>query len=278
MAYKRILTIQDISCLGQCSMTVALPILSACGHETCILPVAMLSTHTGGFGEVYKRDLTEDMPAICEHWKREGITFDCIYVGYLSSAKQIEHVLQIIDSLMAPGGVCIVDPAMADHGKLYAGIEEDHAAAMEWLCDRADILIPNLTEACLLTGTRWKESFEEDEIREIMDKLAQMGVKNVLLTGVETEPGKTGVALLHDGMFWQYSHDKSDKSFHGTGDIFASAFTGAYLRGKYMEDAARIAAEFTALSIWKTYHTPEHPYGVRFEAALPELMEKLGLG
>lgn len=277
MVYKRILTIQDISCLGQCSMTVALPILSACGHETCILPVAMLSTHTGGFGEVHIRDLTEDMPAVCAHWKREGITFDAIHVGYLSSAKQIEHVLEVIVSLLAPGGVCIVDPAFGDNGKLYAGIDEDHAAAVEWLCARADVLIPNLTEACMLTGVEWKESFDEEELEALAEKLAEIGAKNVLLTGVERQPGQTGVMLMRDGAFWHYSHNKTEKSYHGTGDIFAAAFTGAYLRGKYMEDAARIAADFTALCIWKTRHTPEHPYGVRFEAALPELMEKLDL-
>lgn len=277
MAYKRILTIQDISCLGQCSMTVALPILSACGHETCVLPVAMLSTHTGGFGEVYKRDLTEDMGAICDHWQREGITFDAIHVGYLSSAAQVETVLQAVDSLLAPGGVCIVDPAFADNGKLYSGIDEAHAAALEWLCARADVLIPNLTEACLLTGLDWKPNFDEDELQIMAEKLAELGAKNVLLTGVETAPGKIGVMLMRDGAFWQYSHNKTEQSYHGTGDIFAAAFTGAYLRGKYMEDAARIAADFTALCIWKTRHTPEHPYGVRFEAALPELMEKLDL-
>lgn len=277
MAYHRILTIQDISCVGQCSMTVALPILSACGAETCILPSAVLSTHTGGFGEVTFRDLTEDMPAICSQWARENITFDAIYTGYLGSARQVEYVAQIFDTLLAPGGICIVDPAMADHGKLYAGFDEAYVNAMRTLCARADILIPNFTEACMLAGLPYKEGFDHKDICAVMDKLTQMGAKHILLTGTQPAPGKTGVALWHDGKIWCYDHDKTDRSFHGTGDIFASAFVGAYMQEKSIRDAARIAADFTALCIRKTWEDPAHWYGVKFEAALPELMKMLEL-
>ena len=151
MAYKRILTIQDISCVGQCSMTVAMPILSACGHETCILPTAVLSTHTGGFGKPVVQHLEVD--GMWKHWKEQGITFDAILVGYLGSIAAIEMVSEILDKMLAPGGISIVDPAMADHGKRYSGLSEEYAREMEALCRRADIILPNVTEAAMFTGT-----------------------------------------------------------------------------------------------------------------------------
>lgn len=277
MAYKRILTIQDISCVGQCSMTVALPILSVCGMETCILPSAVLSTHTGGFGDVTFRDLTEDMPAIRSQWERENITFDAIYTGYLGGVRQMEYVTQIFDTLLLPDGICVVDPAMADHGRLYAGFDEAYVDAMRVLCSRADILIPNLTEACMLTNSPYKDSFDRRDVCTVMEKLTQLGAKSILLTGTQLEKGKIGVALWQDGELWCYSHSKTDKSFHGTGDIFASAFVGAYMQGRTMRDAARIAADFTALCIRKTCEDPAHWYGVKFEAAIPELMRMLDL-
>ena len=205
MPYKRVLTVQDISCAGQCSMTVALPILSACGTETCVLPSAVLSTHTGGFGEVNFRDLTGDMPAVANHWERAGITFDAITTGYLGSIRQIGYVEEILDKLMAPGGISIVDPAMADHGKLYKGFDEAYVDAMRRLCARGNILIPNLTEACMLTGESWKEEFTRQELVEILKKLTNLGAGCVLLTGVSLEPGKTGVALWQNGELKHYS-------------------------------------------------------------------------
>ena len=122
MAYQRVLTIQDISCVGQCSLTVALPILSACGHETAVLPTAVLSTHTGRFRGYTFRDLTDDLPAILHHWEAEELTFSAIYTGYLASAEQVEAVRAVIHSRLAPGGLLIVDPAMSDDGRLYDGL------------------------------------------------------------------------------------------------------------------------------------------------------------
>ena len=151
MPYKKILTIQDISCVGQCSLTVALPILSACGMENCILPSAVLSTHTAGFSGFTVRDLTEDIPGIAAHWRKEGIAFDAIYTGYLGSTKQIEYIEDFFKTVAAPGCVKIVDPAMADHGKLYAGFDMAYAMAMAKLCKKADVILPNLTESCLMT-------------------------------------------------------------------------------------------------------------------------------
>lgn len=275
MSYHRILTIQDISCVGQCSMTVAMPILSACGQETCILPSAVLSTHTGGFTDVVFRDLSHTMPEIWRHWKKEGISFDAIYTGYLGSGSQIETVQEILSNLKNAGGVTVVDPAMADHGKLYRGFNEEYVKAMKQLCACADILIPNLTEACMLTGHPYKDTFEEPEIVALMEELAALGCKSVVLTGVGYEPEETGVVILQNEKLTRYAHRKIPRSYHGTGDIFAAAFVGSYLHGKNLEAAARIAADFTALCIENTYRNPAHWYGVRFEPVLPKLIDML---
>lgn len=277
MPYKRVLTIQDISCVGQCSLTVALPILSACGQETCILPSAVLSTHTGGFTGFTVRDLTADIPDIWKHWKKENIGFDAIYTGYLGSLLQIGYVRDLFAGMKTEGCVTVVDPAMADNGKLYYGFDMAYAKAMGELCVEADIMIPNITEACMITGVPYQEFYDEAYILEILNKLADMGSKCVVLTGVGYEQGKTGVAIFRDRQLWYYCHDRIDKSYHGTGDCYASAFVGAMLQGKELTEAAKIAADFIALCIRKTYDDPNHWYGVKFETALPELMEKLGL-
>jgi len=277
MSYKRVLTIQDISCVGQCSLTVALPILSACGVETCVLPSAVLSSHTGGFTGVHFRDLTEDMPAIREHWQREGIAFDAISTGYLGSVKQIEYVRDFFRTMVAPEGLRIMDPAMADHGKLYKGFGEDHVKAMRTLCADADILIPNLSEACMLTGTDYCPGCGVEQLERILGKLTELGPKCIVLTGIGFRPEETGAAIWEGGKLSHYAHLKQEGSYHGTGDIFAAAFTGACMQAQSVEEAARMAADFTALCIEKTRQNPAHWYGVKFEQALPELIRMLGL-
>ena len=272
MAYQRILTIQDISCIGQCSMTVALPILSACGHEVCILPSAVLSTHTGGFGTPEVVDLSDRMQAISQHWKRQGITFGGIYTGYLGSTRAIAAAERIMEELLAPGGKIIVDPAMADHGKRYRGLDRAYADRMKTLCLRADVMLPNLTEAAMIAGVDYEEDTDEAYIRRLLEKL---GGRDVVLTGVCPEPGKTGAAIREEKAVSCYFHHCVDRSFHGTGDIFASAFTGAWLQGKKLPEAARIAADYTYECIRKTVRNPAHWYGVKFETALPELIEML---
>ena len=272
MPYQQVLTIQDISCVGQCSTTVALPILSACGHEVCILPSAVLSTHTGGFGKPAVTDLTENMEGIWRHWQREGILFDAIYTGYLGSIRAINTASQIMDELLAPGGKIIVDPAMADHGKLYSGFDEDYAKAMTDLCFRADVLLPNITEAAMMTGTPYRDDIDEAYIRLLLEKL---GGKDVVLTGAAFEPGKTGAAIRSRGAVSWYLHDRVSRSYHGTGDIFASAFVGAWLQEKSMQEAVQIAADYTCKCIQNTFENPAHWYGVKFETALPDLIEML---
>ena len=276
MPYKRILTVQDISCVGQCSLTVALPILSACGMETCILPSAVLSTHTGGFQGFTFRDLTDDMPAIVAHWQKEGILFDAIYTGYLGSIRQIGIVRDILATMGRADCIKIVDPAMADNGKLYSIFDMEYVEAMKPLCGAADVLLPNITEACFLTGTEYRETYDEAYIRTLLDRLLALGAKSVVLTGVSYKAGKTGVVICQNGVADYYEHDRIAKGSHGTGDIYASAFTGAYMNGKSMQEAAKIAADYTVKCIANTQSDPSHWYGVKFETALRDLLEMLG--
>lgn len=275
MSYKRILTIQDISCVGQCSLTVALPILSACGHETCILPSAVLSTHTAGFSGFTFHDLTEDIPAIQAHWQKEGIQFEGIYTGYLGSTQQVGYVKNILDTMGTENAVKIVDPAFADNGKLYPIFNDEYVAAMRTLCSSADILLPNITEACFLSGMEYKEAYDERYIKELLAALAVLGCSTIVLTGVGYSPDKTGVVVYQNGEMNYYEHKRISKGCHGTGDVYASAFTGAVLRGKTLFEAAKIAADYTVACIENTQDDPTHWYGVKFETALPKLMELL---
>ena len=275
MEYKKILTIQDISCVGQCSLTVALPILSACGLETCILPSAVLSTHTAGFSGFTFRDLTEDMPKIQAHWQKEGIKFRAIYTGYLGSVKQVGYVQNILNTMGTDDCVRIVDPAMADNGKLYSIFDDEYVAAMRGLCSSADILIPNITEACFLAEVEYRETYDESYIKELLDKLAGLCAGTIVLTGVGYVPGKTGVIVYEGGTVRYYEHDKISKGCHGTGDIYASAFTGALMNGKEILEAARIAADYTVKCIINTQGDAEHWYGAKFETALGDLLNML---
>ena len=275
MNYKRILTIQDISCVGQCSLTVALPIISACGIETSILPSAVLSTHTAGFTGFTCRDLTDDMPDICAHWKKEGITFDGIYTGYLGSAKQIEYVKNIITNTAADECLVVVDPAMADNGKLYPAFDDAFVNEMKKLCADADYLLPNITEACFLTGVEYRTEYDSNYINELIEKLCSLGAKNVILTGVSYKEDHTGVVVFENGESRYYEHKQIAGGIHGTGDIYASAFVGAKLRGKTAFEAAKIAADYVVECILESKNDPDHTYGARFEPVLGKLINML---
>ena len=276
MPYPKILTIQDISCVGQCSLTVALPILSAAGIETCILPSAVLSTHTAGFKGFTVRDLTGDIPAIAAHWRREGISFDAIYTGYLGSTEQIAYVRSIFDTLRKPDGLRIVDPAMADNGKLYPAFDAAYVEAMKTLVFGADIILPNITEACFLTGMEYRKSYDGVYIDNLLDRLSAAGAKAIVLTGVSYAPDKTGVIVREGGEARYYEHPRIAKGCHGTGDVYASAFVGALGNGLGTYEAAVLAANYTVKCIELTKDDPEHWYGVKFELALPEYIHLLG--
>lgn len=270
--YKKILTIQDVSCVGQCSLTVALPILSACGHETAILPSAVLSTHTAGFSGYTFRDLTKDIEGIRAHWVKENIKFDAIYTGYLGSTEQIDLVKSIISTCSRENAKIVVDPAMADNGKLYPGFDEKYVSAMKSLVAVSDYVVPNITEACMLTGVEYKTEYSEEYIADLVVKLLSLGAKNVILTGVSYKANKTGVVVVDNGRDYYYEHDKLENSCHGTGDIYASAFVGALLKDKSAYESAKIAADYTVSCIKETATLDNHWYGAAFEPVLGELI------
>ena len=274
---KRVLTIQDISCLGKCSVTVALPILSAMGIETVILPTAVLSTHTM-FKNFTVKDLTDQLIPITDHWKAEGVTFDAIYTGYLGSAEEISIAKRIFDEFKGPDTKVIIDPVMADNGKMYPAFDEAYASLNAGLCGSADIIVPNITEACFMTGREYKEEYDEAYVLDLLDGLKKLGAKVVVLTGVSLAPGKTGVYGLDtvSGETFIYQNDRVDATFHGTGDIFASVAVGAITRGMELSEAFELAADYTADTIRVTLDNPAKPwYGVDFEATIPELVDRL---
>ncbi len=274
---KRILTIQDISCFGKCSLTVALPLLSAMGIETAILPTAVLSTHTLFKGYTC-RDLSDQLTPITDHWKREGITFDAIYTGYLGTEEEIDTVIGIINTFRNDHTLVFIDPAMGDNGKLYPAFNEHYAKKNADLCAVADIADPNITEAAFLTGLPYRETYEEEYVRELLLALADLGTKTPILTGVSLSEGKTG-AMGYDSAKKEYFHYQNDRipaAYHGTGDIFSSVLAGAFVLGIERTGALKTAADYTALTIAKTLENPENPwYGVDFEATIPDLVKAL---
>lgn len=275
---KRIVTIQDISCVGKCSLTVALPIISAMGTEAAVIPTAVLSTHTA-FKDFTFCDLTKEITPITEHWKSTGIGFDAIYTGYLGSFEQIELTKKLIEDFKTEENIILVDPAMADGGKLYKGFTVDFAKRMASLCAKADIIVPNLTEASFMLGIPCVEGgYDEEYIKDILRKLAALGCKTAVLTGVSFEAGKIGVMSYNSetGEYFSYFRERIPESFHGTGDVYASTFLGALMRGRSVEDALMIATDFTVESIKATLDSsPDRKYGVNFESAVPYLVSRM---
>ena len=275
---KKIVTIQDISCFGKCSLTVALPVISAMGVEAAIIPTAVLSTHTM-FSRFTFKDLSDQIEPIREHWKEEGLHFDALYTGYLGSFEQIDLMKDFFKDF-GVGALKFVDPAMGDNGKLYPAFDEAVAKHMATLCAQADIIDPNLTEACFMLGTEYKEDGEYDEayIKDILVRLTDLGAKTAILTGVSLESDKLG-AMGYDSEkkeFFSYFNQKIPAKYHGTGDVFSSALVGAIVNGKELQKAIKIAADFTVQSILLTEKDAEKPwYGVNFEQAIPYLIESL---
>ena len=274
---KRIVTIQDISCFGKCSITVALPIISAMGVECSIIPTSVLSTHTGGFTGFTFRDLSDDIPKIQEHWKKYNLKFDMIYTGYLGSPEQIDFVIDFANEFRKGESLLLVDPAMGDNGRLYTGFASDFPSHMARLCAKADIVVPNLTEASFMLGLEYKSEYDEEYIKSVLKMLCKMGPKKAILTGVSYDK-KTQGAVLYNAMtdeFYSYFEENIPTSFHGTGDTFASVFAGALTRGASDEEAIRLAVDFTVECIRTTIpFAKEHPYGTMFEKCLHLLTEK----
>lgn len=264
---KNVLSVQDLSCLGKCSLTVAMPVLSAMGCTCTPLPTALLSTHTA-FLNPYVRDLTEDLEKICRHWQAIGASFDAVSVGYLSDPGQAAAVEQVLDTFRAP---LILDPALGDNGKLYSGVTQDHLAAMERLCHRATVLLPNVTEAALLTGTPYEQTTDPDYYRMLLALLQNFGPEAVILTGVSLEKGKIGY-LGTGRRCGAFSRQVPLlPSCHGTGDLFAATFTGAYVQGRSVCESAALAAEFTERALAASVPSP---FGLCFESHLVWLTQQ----
>ena len=272
---KRILTIQDISCVGKCSLTVALPIISAAGVEAGILPTAVLSTHTA-FPKFTFKDLTDEIQPIVDTFSELKLDFDAVYTGYLGSFEQLKLVGDFIDSSKSDMAV-FIDPVMADNGVLYKGFTQEFADNMAKLCAKADLIMPNLTEASFMLREEYRESYDEEYIRSLK-RLTGLGAKRAALTGIGFRSDEIGF-YMYDSTTDTYSHYYNEKlpvAYHGTGDVFASAVVGANMRGKSIEESLKIAVDFTLEAMRKTMADPNSRfYGVNFEEALPYYIELL---
>ena len=273
---KRIITLQDISCVGRCSITVALPVISAMGVECGILPTAVLSTHTM-FKTFTCKDLSDQISPIADAWEKEQITFDGIYTGYLASAEQCGQVCGFFDRFASSENLVLVDPAMADNGKLYSAFDESFPAAMAKVCAKADIILPNITEAALLTGMPYKTEYDENYIHELLEKLLQLGCKTAVLTGVSYDPEHLGIVYLNrDGQSFSYFTRRCATSYHGTGDLYSSTVLGGLMRGLSLGDSLSLAADFVVACIEATARSSNARwYGVEFESQIPALCEML---
>ncbi len=274
---KRILTIQDISCVGKCSLTIALPVISACGVETAVLPTAVLSTHTQFNGFTF-RDLTDDMNNIKQHWLDQKIDFDAIYTGYLGSFEQVDIVRDYVKDFKNDDNFVLIDPVMADNGVLYKGFTQEFADKMTELCNVADVIVPNLTEASFMLHIPYTENYDKQYIEDILKKLTANGCKKAVLTGVSFEKGKLGVYGYdrQTDRYFSYFGEHLPVAFHGTGDLFASTLCGALARGKDLQKALEISVDFTIQCIKTTMNNPNKRwYGVDFENSLGYLIDKL---
>jgi pyridoxine kinase len=273
---KRVMSIQDISCLGKCSLTVALPIISAMGVETSIVPTAVLSTHTQ-FSNFTFRDLTDDLNSIKEHWIKEGFKFDALYTGYLGSKEQVNIVSGFFDSFSNENNYIVVDPAMADNGKLYSGFSPDFPFEIAKLCKKADIILPNISEACFMLGEKYiGEDASVSEVKKLLLKLDTLGAGTSIITGVKFENSTFGFMGYDNktGRFFSYATEEIPIKSHGTGDVFASTFTGALMNNFSIFDSLKIAADFTCACIKNTYNDPNAVnYAVNFESEIPYLLQ-----
>lgn len=271
---KRIASIQDFSCIGSCSQTIALPVLSAMGVECVALPTALLSAHTAFDGFV-SLDLTPQLPAIMAHWRAMHLRFDAVYTGYLASAEQVGLVGALLDGMDERPALTLIDPVMGDNGALYAGFSDAFPQAMRALCGRADVLTPNVTEACLLTGTAYSPVQDAAQTRLLLERLLELGCRAAVLTGLRVDGDMAVAALQRDGTGTLVRTSYIPEVFHGTGDLFASTCAGALVQGAPLERAVRLAADYVALTLRRTVQAPDRRwYGVNFQETLPELMAR----
>ncbi len=282
MYQERILAVHDISCVGRCSLTVAIPIISSVGIECSGLPTAVLSTHTGGFSGYTYRDLTDDMIPIDEHWQILDIKFDAFYTGFLGSFKQIDIVKKLFEDLSHESTHMYVDPVMADKGRLYPVFGPDFPAGMRGLCEIADVITPNLTELCFMLGIEYRDGpYTREYIDSVLEQARKFGIGKIVLTGIGFREGEVGVVYRDyaTGETGEVMRKEIPGHYHGTGDVFSSAFVGAHESGLSLGDAVSAAVNLTVSSIARTYDakTDIH-YGVNFEAGLRGYIAEVDAG
>lgn len=264
MKSKKILTMQDLSCVGQCSLTVALPILSRFGVETCVLPTAILSNHTMFNGWSYL-DLTPEIPQIFKHWRDNDVKFEAFLLGYLGKKELMDVAEKCFEQFSAEGAPVIIDPVFADNGKMYGGFDLTYVAEMKKLIKSANIILPNITEACFLTDTPYRETQSEGYVEGLAQKLFEITGRTVIITGAEKD-GLIGEYILDNGKGEYVLFPKEPQKRHGTGDIFASVFTANYLGGKSLAQSCGEASKFVIDCLKAT--DDDHFYGVNFECVL----------
>ncbi|WP_085536022.1 pyridoxamine kinase [Massilibacteroides vaginae] len=278
---KRVAAVHDISGFGKCSLTVALPILSAAGIEAAALPTAVLSTHTGGISGFTYRDLTADIRPFTEHWNSLGLHFDALYSGFLGSFEQLDLVGEFFDTFKTDDNIILVDPVMADNGELYKIFTPEFAAGMAKLCEKADILVPNITEASFLLGEAYQEGpYTKTFIEDLLKKLTRLGADKIVLTGVFFDENELGAATYDKttGTIDYLLAPRIPGYFHGTGDVFGSALLSGLLNGFSLSESAGIAVRYTTESIRRTFEAKtDIRFGVDFERSIPNFLKDLKL-
>ena len=274
MKQKRLVTIQDLSCFGKCSISVALPVISALGTEAVVLPTAVLSTHTGEFKNYTFHPLDDEFRKITKHWKSLDIEFDAIYVGYIGNIELIHAVSDFIDEFRKENTVIFIDPAMADNGKFYSGLDKTYAKELSKLCEKADIITPNMTEAMILSDEDPSLYKTPRDVKELARKLTGLCEK-IIITGVHKENIISTVAYDKSSDAIHFA-DKPlyEGVFYGAGDLFSSAFIALYINGKSLFDATQTASDFVKDCILKTMdERDKYWYGLKFEQSLPLLLK-----
>lgn len=276
---KRVAAVHDISCFGRCSLTVALPIISAAGIECSVVPTAVLSTHTGGIDGYTFHDLTDEIMPIVKHWKQLDLQFDAIYTGYLGSFQQLDIVSFLFDLIGSAHTLKVVDPVMADNGVLYKSFSPDFPEGMRKLCAKADIIVPNITEAVFMLGEPYQKGpYTTEYIESLLRKLGDIGAKQIVLTGVHFDDEQLGTAAYDrdTGKVGYSFAGWIEGYYHGTGDVFGSALVAALLKGCDLTDAAAEAVKFTVGSIARTKAAgTDIRFGVDFESGLGEFAARL---
>ena len=286
---KRVAAVHDMSGFGRCALTVIIPTLSAMGHQVIPLPTALLSTHTGGFEKPYFLDLTDTMDPIIDHWKELGITFDALYSGFLGNAAQADTMRRLIAKFQSEHNIVLIDPVMGDDGMLYSTYDTSLVDAVRSLCENADIITPNITEAFFLLGREYIDTLStprrdaEALVEDILHSLTRLGVKKIALTGVhlasdgdEENVVTAGLDLSVSDTPFYCIQPRIDKNYPGTGDLFASVLLGRLLDGEDFESACRYASSYIHYVIGEStkYDTPERE-GIALERCLKKLIEEI---